>query len=45
MNKVLILSLFFSFSDFPKAQVKEGWEFKNVRFKTWSVHILPPIST
>jgi hypothetical protein len=40
----LMICLFFFFSSYPKAQIKERWKFKNVRFKTWSVHVLPPIS-
>jgi hypothetical protein len=36
--------LCFFFSCYPKAQIKERRKLKNVRFKTWSVHILPPIS-
>lgn len=42
--KHLMICLFLFFSSYPKAQTKEGWKFKNVRFKTWCVHILPPIS-
>lgn len=40
-----LVHLFFFFSNYPKAQIKERWKFENVRFKTWCVYILPHIST
>jgi hypothetical protein len=40
-----LVHLFFFFSNYSKAQIKERWKFENVRFKTWRVYILPHIST
>jgi len=45
LAEYIMIYLYLFFSSYTETQVKERWKFKNVRFKTWRVHILPPIST